>query len=99
MEMRNALADDVVVRDEGAVRVHRVRYRHGQLLRYLEEGPDVRDRQVCKCFVMLAGDKQGMSMEEGPEIQESQMSLVGVDEMCLGLTGDDVTEDTHEVGR
>ncbi len=94
VKMRHALADNVIKRNEGALRATRLLDSSRQLLRPFEQRTHLRRGRVEQGFVMLARNEQSVAGEEWGLIQECEVSIILINDGGPRYAADDVTEDT-----
>jgi len=93
MEVRHALADDVVHGDERPVRLHALLDRSGQPLGVAEQLADERTREVADRHVVVPRQEQRVAGEDGPGVEKAQGVGVLENDVCRSLAGDNVAEE------
>src|SRR5690348_15524522 len=76
MKVRDALADDVVHRDERSLRAERLRNGAGDRLHAFEERPNVFGREIKQSDDVGARDNEDVPEEEGGLVEERERNLV-----------------------
>ena len=76
MQMRHALAHDIIHRHKTALGLHGRRHRPGQMLRIQKERPHQLGRQIRQRPVMLLGNQQHVPRKQRPMIQKRHRDLV-----------------------
>ena len=93
VQVGNGLGDDVVHRDERALRAHRIANRNAQPLRPGEERLDQLRGQVRQGLVVITGTEQNVTVEEGPHVEESEADGVVQDDVRGFIARHDPAED------
>src|SRR5207247_9932637 len=97
MQMRHALADTVIHRDEGAVSRQRRFYRATEELRVLEKRFDQVVRQISQSFVVLLRNQQAMTRKNGAMIEKGEGHFVFKTQSSGYPTADDLAEKASQV--
>jgi hypothetical protein len=95
MEMRDALTDLVVHRNEGALSAHSAFYPRGEHLRVAEEFLYPIGWKITQRFEVLLGDQESVPREEWPMIEKGQGSAAIEYYMSLRRVPNDGAERTH----
>jgi hypothetical protein len=92
MEMRNALADSVIHRDEGPVRFQSSFDRARQKLGIPKKRADQIGRKIAQGLIMKSRNQEAMSRENRPVVEESDGNLVSKDHSGTDFGSGDPTK-------
>ena len=92
VQVRHALADDVVEGDERSGLPHRLRHGDREEPGAPEERPDQVVGQVGERLVVVTGDEQQVAWEQRPVVEEGERALILEDDVGGLVAGDDLTE-------
>jgi len=92
VEVRHALADAVIDRDECALRSHAFFHRNGKQARVCRDLLQQRRGNLVQRFYMLLRYQEAVAGKERPVIQESQRKLIFEDDRSWNRSADYLTE-------